>query len=157
MLEVGNGMAANEDRAHFSMWCMLAAPLIAGNDLRTVNGVTLETLTNKDAISVDQDALGVEGFVYSAKDGVEVWFKPLSNDAWAMCILNRNKAAKQVAFNWKNEKVADTLANRSAAFDTSTYAIRDVWGKRGCGTTETALAGEIPGHDVLMLLLSKTN
>jgi alpha-galactosidase len=155
MLEVGNGMAANEDRTHFSMWCMLAAPLIAGNDLRTVNGVTLETLTNKDAISVDQDALGIEGFVYSAKDGVEVWFKPLSNDGWAMCILNRNKAAKQVAFNWKNEKVADSLAVRSAAFDTTTYAIRDVWAQCPRGTTQTALSREVPGRDVLMLLLNK--
>jgi alpha-galactosidase len=155
MLEVGNGMTANEDRAHFSMWCMLAAPLIAGNDLRTVNGVTLETLTNKDALAIDQDALGIEGFVYSAKDGVEVWFKPLANDAWAICILNRNRAAKQVAFNWKNEKVVDTLASRSASFDTTTYAIRDVWAKCARGTTETAMAGQIPGRDVLMLLLTR--
>ena len=89
MLEVGNGMAVNEDRAHFSMWCMLAAPLIAGNDLRHISRETLEILTNKEVIAVNQDALGVEGFKYSAKDGVEVWFKPLSNDAWAMCFLNR--------------------------------------------------------------------
>ena len=77
MLEVGNGMSVNEDRAHFSMWCMLAAPLISGNDLRHMSPETLEILTNKEVIAVNQDALGVEGFAYSANEGVEVWFKPL--------------------------------------------------------------------------------
>ena len=77
MLEVGNGMAVNEDRAHFTMWCMPAAPLISGNDLQHMSKETREILTNKEVIAVNQDALGVEGFKYSAKDGVEVWFKPL--------------------------------------------------------------------------------
>src|SRR5205814_1280084 len=62
MLEVGNGMTAAEDRTHFSVWCMMAAPLIAGNDVRKMNAETRTILTNKDAIAIDQDELGVQGF-----------------------------------------------------------------------------------------------
>ena len=55
MLEVGNGMHTNQDRANFSMWAMLAAPLIAGNDLRDISKETLEILTNPEAIAINQD------------------------------------------------------------------------------------------------------
>ena len=155
MLEVGNGMAVNEDRAHFSMWCMLAAPLIAGNDLRHMSKETRGILTNKEVIAVNQDALGVEGFKYSAKDGVEVWFKPLSNDAWAMCFLNRGTNSEPVTFNWKNETVTDDLSKREARFDTTTYGVRNLWTKKDIGTTAAALTADVPGHDVLMLRLHK--
>jgi len=161
MLEVGNGMAVNEDRAHFSMWCMLAAPLIAGNDLRHMSKETVAILANQEVIAVNQDALGVEGFKYSgnstnaANDGVEVWFKPLSNDAWAMCFLNRGTNAQPVTFNWKNETVTDDLSKRAARFDTTTYKIRDLWAKKDLGTTAETLTAEVPGHDVLMLRLDK--
>ena len=155
MLEVGNGMAVNEDRAHFSMWCMLAAPLISGNDLRHMSKETQEILTNKEVIAVNQDALGVEGFKYSAKDGMEVWFKPLSNDAWAMCFLNRGTNSQSVAFNWKKETVTDELSKRETKFDTTTYKVRDLWAKKDLGTTTETLAAEVQGHDVLMLRLNK--
>ena len=155
MLEVGNGMSLNEDRAHFSMWCMLAAPLIAGNDVRHISRETLGILANKEAIAVDQDALGVEGFMHLAKDGVEVWFKPLSHEAWAVCVLNRNSTTKPVVFSWKQEQVQDPLAKREAAFDRTLYAVRDLWTKLERGTTATDLVAEVPGHDVLMLRLTK--
>ena len=155
MLEVGNGMSANEDRAHFSMWCMLAAPLITGNDLRKMSPATLEILANKEVIAVDQDKLGVEGFKHSEKDGVEIWFKPLNDDAWAMCVLNRSNAVQKVAFNWQSETVADDLSKREAKFATTTYGLRDLWAKKDAGTTKEPLTAEVPGHDVLMLRLSK--
>ncbi len=84
MLEVGNGMPYNEDKAHFSLWCMLAAPLMAGNDLRKMSDQTKAILTNKDVIALDQDALGIEGFKYSAVDGLEMWIKPLANNELAI-------------------------------------------------------------------------
>ncbi len=155
MLEVGNGMSVNEDRAHFSMWCMLAAPLIAGNDLRNMPAETKEILTNREVIAVNQDALGVEGFQYSAKDGVEVWFKPLQDNDWALAILNRNTSARKVSFDWKSEKVADSLSKRETRFDTTSYSLRDLWAKREVGTTERPLSVDIPPHDVLMLRLKK--
>jgi alpha-galactosidase len=155
MLEVGNGMTANEDRAHFSMWCMLAAPLIAGNDLRNVSEETLRILTNTEAIAVDQDALGIEGFQYSSQDFIEVWFKPLSGDAWAMCLLNRSGRPQKIEFDWKKEKVMDGFSKREAGFDTTVYGLRDLWAKKDIGSTAQMLDVEVPAHDVLMLRLSK--
>src|SRR4051794_39585205 len=86
MLEVGNGLAPNEDRAHFSMWAMLAAPLIAGNDLRSMPANVASVLMNRDVIAVNQDSLGVQGFRYAARDSVEFWFKPLVGGEWAMTV-----------------------------------------------------------------------
>src|SRR5689334_4381635 len=90
MLEVGNGgMTANEYRAHFSLWAMMAAPLIAGNDIAHMDEVTRSILLNKDVIAVDQDKLGVQGH-RAAKDGdSEIWVKPLSGGAKALLLFNR--------------------------------------------------------------------
>ncbi len=155
MLEVGNGMSNSEDRAHFSLWCMLAAPLISGNDLRHMNLQTLAILTDKDVIAVDQDRLGIQAFKYSAKDGVEVWFKPLEHDDWAMCVLNRNTVPAKFTFDWKQEKVVDDFSGRDAKFDTISYTLHDLWKKKNLGTTENTLSAEVPGHDVLILHLNK--
>jgi alpha-galactosidase len=155
MLEVGNGMTVNEDRAHFTMWCMLAAPLIAGNDLTHMSGETLEILTDKDVIALDQDALGIEAFKYSANEGVEVWFKPLVHGAWGMCVLNRNTTPRKFTFNWRDERVADDFSKREARFDTTVYHIKDLWKNKRLGSTKKPLAAEVPGHDVLMLRLGK--
>ncbi len=157
MLEVGNGMSANEDRAHFSMWCMLAAPLISGNDLSHMPPAVSQILINKDVIAVDQDALGVEAFKYSAKGGVEIWFKPLAGGNWGMCVLNRNKDEKNISFDWKNENVADTFSKCEANFSATTYGLKNLWTKQSAGTTAENLAAEVSGHDVLMLRLEKTN
>ncbi|NBP69403.1 MAG: glycoside hydrolase family 27 protein, partial [Cytophagia bacterium] len=88
MMEVGNGMSVSEDRAHFSLWSMLAAPLMMGNDVRNMKKETIEILTNKEVIAIDQDALGIEGFRHTTIDSVEVWVKPLVNEQWAVCFLN---------------------------------------------------------------------
>jgi alpha-galactosidase len=155
MLEVGNGMTVNEDRAHFTMWCMLAAPLIAGNDLRNMSRETLGVLANQDVIAIDQDPLGIQGFKYSSKNGLEIWFKPLSNDAWAMCALNRTNVAQTILFDWSREMVTDNLAKRDAAFASTPYTLRDLWAKKDLGATDKALKAEIPGHDVLLLRLTR--
>ena len=155
MLEVGNGMSVNEDRAHFSMWCMLAAPLISGNDLRHMPPNVLAILANRDVIAVDQDKLGIEGFQYSAKEGIEVWFKPLDDGAWAMCVLNRTARPQKFMFDWKNEVVVDNFAKREAKFDSTTYGVRDLWTKQSLGTTKEPLNAEVPSHDVLMVRLDK--
>jgi alpha-galactosidase len=155
MLEVGNGLSASEDRAHFSMWCMLAAPLISGNDLRSMSPETTAVLENKDVIALDQDALGIEGFAYSTNDNVEVWFKPLAGSDWAMCALNRGKNAEKISFDWKNEKVSDNFSQRDADFATTTYSLENLWTKQSAGTTKEILSAKIPGHDVLLLRLKK--
>ena len=155
MMEVGNGLTDNENRAHFSMWCMLAAPLICGNDLRNMSKETLEILANKDVIAVDQDSLGVEGLKYLTKNDLEVWFKPLTKGDWAMCILNRSSMPQKITFNWKYENVSDNISGRETKFDSTVYSLRNLWTKENAGTTELPLTAEIPGRDVLMLRLSK--
>lgn len=154
MLEVGNGMPVNEDRAHFSMWAMLAAPLISGNDLRDMTPETIEILTNDDVIAVDQDSLGVQGFKYSSLDGLETWFKPLDNGEWAVCFFNRGDEEAKVNFDWKSEKVVDEVFGYEAGFDEITYSLRNLWTKKNEGKTKKAFKGTVPSHDVIMLRLT---
>jgi alpha-galactosidase len=155
MMEVGNGMPVNEDRAHFSMWAMLAAPLIAGNDLRNMSKETLEILTNRDVISVDQDSLGIQGFKYSSKDSVEIWFKPLVKGDWAMCILNRSKENKMITFDWNYENVVDDIFKKDTNFKTVEYRVKDLWTKKELKSTKTKLDVTVPSHDVAMYRLIK--
>ena len=155
MLEVGNGMPVNEDRAHFSIWVMMASPLISGNDLRSMSKETTAVLTNKSVIAVSQDPLGVQAFRYAARDGVEYWFKPLANDEWALLVLNRNKEPRKASFDWKTERVSDDLSKRDAAFATTRYKLRNLWNGQFVGNTGKALSADVPGHDVLMLRLSR--
>ncbi|NWF89324.1 MAG: glycoside hydrolase family 27 protein [Ignavibacteriaceae bacterium] len=156
MMEVGNGMSINEDRAHFSLWCMLAAPLICGNDLRSMTKDVIDILTNKEVIAIDQDRLGIQGFKYSSNDSIEVWFKPLENNDWAMCVLNRNSESRTFIFDWQKENVVDDIWNISANFKSITYGIKDLWKKKIIGNTDVSFKAEIPGHDVVMLRLIKS-
>lgn len=151
MLEVGNGMPSNEDRAHFSMWCMIAAPLIAGNDPRDMSDQTLNILTNAEAISVDQDSLGIQGFKYQVRDSIETWLKPLKNGNWAVCFLNRARSSRKINFNWKEEVICDNLSNRTLDAKKITYQIKNIWTKTNLGDTRNRLNQVIAAHDVLML------
>ncbi len=152
MLEVGNGMTQGEDRAHFSMWCMLAAPLIAGNDLRKMTPQTQAILTNKGAVSVDQDSLGIEGYKYAEKDSLETWVKPLKKGV-AICFLNRSSKAQPIDFNWKDHPLTDDLSKMSIDFTTSTYKVFDIWNNKEAGNTKKAFTQTVQPHDVVMLKL----
>jgi alpha-galactosidase len=155
MMEVGNGMTVLEDRAHFSMWCMLAAPLMAGNDIANMTKDTHAILTNKEAIAIDQDALGIQGFKYAVKDSVETWFKPLDNGEWAVCFLNRKKVAQKIEIQWVNEIVNDAeVSKREASFNKITYVIRNVWTMKDAGTTAKSFKAELGPHDVILLRLA---
>ena len=155
MMEVGNGLTAAEDRAHFSMWAMLAAPLIAGNDLRGMSREVRDTLINREVIAVDQDELGVQGFRFLAEGGLETWLKPLAGGAWAVCFLNRGAAARSVEFDWKKHPVSDGLSKMELNAVKAAYRIRDLWARRDAGTTDAPFRTTVPPHDVVMLRLSK--
>jgi alpha-galactosidase len=155
MLEVGNGMTESEDRTHFTMWCMMAAPLIAGNDIRKMSKETNAILTNKNVIAIDQDTKGVQGFRYLDKDSLQVWFKPLQNGDWAVCFLNRSAAAKDISFEWKNNPVTDSVSNEVLNAASASYKIKNIWTDKPAGTTATMLKSILPPHDVLLLRLSK--
>jgi len=153
MLEVGNGMSFNEDQAHFSLWCMLAAPLIAGNDLFNMSKETKEILTNKEAIAVDQDSLGIEGFKYSLKDGIEIWLKPLEKGDWAICFLNRGLKVMPVTFSWKKHKIFDSFSKRGIDFQKDNYIVRDLWLHKEIGTTKNSFATKLQPHEVALMRL----
>jgi alpha-galactosidase len=155
MLEVGNGMSYNEDKAHFSLWCMLAAPLMAGNDLRKMSQQTTSILTNKDIIAVDQDPLGVEALRYYAFDGIEIWVKPLANNELAVCFLNRSPHSQEISYNWKEHAINDTISKTGIDFNQAAYKLRDLWEKKDIGTTNKAFKQNIPSHDVVVLKLIK--
>ncbi len=156
MLEVGNGMSAGEDRAHLSLWCILAAPLIAGNDLRTMNKETTDILTNREVIAIDQDSLGVQGFRYNNDiGGLEVWVKPLRQGDWAVCFLNRTLKSQKLSFDWAKYVVSDDLSGMTLNSNETTYSIRDLWKLKGLGTTQKPLVVEVPSLDVELLRLTK--
>merc|ERR1712050_204265 len=120
MLEVGNGMSDEQDKAHFTMWCILASPLIAGNDVRTMSNATRDILTNRHAIAVNQDKLGRQGrLVQNGTDGVQVWAKELSAPpgAYAVALLNRLSTA--LTFTLHFSVLADHVAEE--------YEILDLW------------------------------
>ena len=155
MMEIGNGMSVNEDRAHFSMWCMLAAPLLAGNDITGMSQETLEILTNREAIAVNQDSLGVQGFRVMVIDSVDIWAKPLMHEELAVCFLNRTRSPRKIGFDWKTHPVHDEFTDKSFLFDQNEYMIRDLWKHKKSGTTNKIFRFDIPGHDVVMLRLAK--
>jgi alpha-galactosidase len=155
MLEIGNGkLTPGEDRAHFAMWAMLAAPLIAGNDIRKMNQETIEVLTNKNIIAINQDTLGIQGFRYSKADGLEIWFKPLSNGKWAVSFLNRAAEIKKINFNWQTGKVKDDVFQKELNAVSILYKIKNAWTGKSVGTTKNSLKTEVPSHDVLTLILA---
>lgn len=158
MLEVGNGALSDaESRAHFSIWAMLAAPLIAGNDLRSMTEATRSVLTRKEVISVDQDSLGIEGFLYAQRDSVAIWAKPLTDGNWAICFLNRSLNDRKLAFDWDKEPIIDSLNDRLIDANHLHYRITDLWTAKLLGTTRRILKTTLLSHDVLMLKLEKEN
>lgn len=156
MLEIGNEvLTPEEDRAHFSMWAMLSAPLIAGNDLRTMSKETINTLTNKDVIAINQDILGIQAFKHSVKDSVETWYKPLSNGDWAVCFLNRSIKSKRIIHNWGNEIIKDSVFGDELNAKTNTYAIINLWTKQPSANTSYQLNETLLPHDVLFIRLNR--
>ena len=151
MLEIGNGgMTRDEYITHFSMWSMLAAPLMAGNDLRSMTKETLEILTNKEVIAVDQDKLGQQARRFMDMGEHEIWAKPLTDGEIAVCFLNREDKQWNLDYNWqKNIMYFATDIN----INKKEYTIRDLWKHKDIGTTKTSTNYSIPPHGVLMVRL----
>lgn len=160
MMEVGNGMSTAEDRAHFSLWAMLSAPLIAGNDLKSMSKETIDIMTNKAVIEINQDKLGIQAFKYKVEGDIEYWFKPLDNKSWGFLILNRGKKVAQVSFDFRNEEVVDPHFPKKGAkyktnFFSSRYSIKNIWLNTGAGTTQKILKAKIEPHGVVMYRLDR--
>ena len=153
MMEVGNGMSFYEDKSHFALWCILSAPLMMGNDLRSASKETIDILTKKELIAINQDPLGIQAFLYSAKDSVEIWVKPLMNDEWAVCFLNRKSTPQKIEFNWNDKVFSDEEFDRKINFAKQSFKLRDVFLEKDLGSTDETLITELQVHDVLILRL----
>ena len=156
MLEVGNGMSVSEDRAHFTLWCMMAAPLILGNDLTNMSRETLEIITNKDVIAIDQDPLGIQGLRTLKAGYLQYWFKPLSDGAWAFCVLNAGSEDATIGLDWPELEFKDELSGRSPQFKNINYEVKDLWNpsKKPFKTFEGQAIVEVPSHDVVTFRLT---
>jgi hypothetical protein len=149
MLQVGRGMTPDEDRAHFSMWCMMASPLLAGNDLRTMNAETLAILTNKDLIAIQQDPLVSQARRLRDEGDLELWVRPLASaegsdlQRVAVTLFNRSDAAADMSFS-----LAEVGLDAEAAF-----TLFDCWSKeqRGSEVVEGTWKGAVPAHGVVVL------
>lgn len=153
MLEVGNGgMNKEEYKTHFSMWCMLATPLMAGNDLRKMDADTKEILTNKEVIAVNQDKLGEQARRFMDMGEKEIWAKPLANGELAVCFLNRTESVWKLDYDWHKQTIyfADEVNIHKKE-----YKIRDLWKHQDIGTTKAHTQYEIAPHGVLMVRLSQ--
>ena len=158
MLEVGNGLSVNQDRAHFAMWCMMASPLILGNDVRNVSAETKAILTNRDLIAINQDRLGVQGLRFLSRDGLDYWFKPLANGDWAMTIFNPTRKPIACNLNWQDFNFTDDeVSKRSTEFDKYIYKVKNLWTRRMEGKTSTKQKVErklvVPAQDVIVYRL----
>jgi len=100
MLEVGNLPSAVQDRLHFSLWCILAAPLMAGNDLRQMPDSVNSILTAKEVIAVDQDPRGFQGYKVFDNGKQQVYNKPLSDGTTAVLLFNLDKDTADVGVRW---------------------------------------------------------
>jgi alpha-galactosidase len=140
MLEVGNGgMTATEYRTHFSLWCLLAAPLVAGHDVRTMTAETREILANHELIAIDQDRLGKQAVQFSSRNGVEVWTKPLQDGGVAVGLFNRSETRQTAVVTWKE------LGRQG------TPNVRDLWQHSEVTSVDDRYSGEIPAHGCVVL------
>ncbi len=148
MLEVGNaGLSFAESRAHFSLWCVLAAPLMAGNDIRKMSPEITALMTDRDAIAINQDPAGKQGFraIAEPAKNLEVWAKELSNGEWAVCVLNTAQSEAELTVHW--DQFGWFLKAKA-------YTLQDVWAKKPAGDTKQDTVVRLASHDVALFRLS---
>jgi len=145
MLEVGNGgLSPSENRAHFSFWCLFAAPLMAGNDLKAMAPEVKAILTNAEAIAIDQDPLGMQGRKVRDDGPREVWVKPLADGSKAVIVFNRGNEETTFSFDWQD----------IGLFPGTSALVRDVWKKADVATTTNHFEAKVGSHDVAFLRIT---
>ena len=154
MLEVGNGsLTMAENRAHFTLWCMMAAPLLLGNDLTTMSDEVLQILINKDVIAIDQDPLGIQGLRLKSENGIEYWFKPLQGGDWAFCLFNRGAEDAVVNLDWNSLVFTDELSGLT--FNPAGCKAYNLWNKKAKARKAKGVQKiSIPTHDVVLYRVS---
>ena len=144
MLEVGNGgMTTTEYRSHFSLWCILAAPLIAGNDIRSMTPEIAEILTNKEVIAVDQDSMGLQGRRVKREGDLDVWARQLADGSRAVALLNRGATETKMSVSWSDLGYPDYLP----------AAVRDLWARKDLGKSTGSYSAMVVSHGVVMVTI----
>jgi alpha-galactosidase len=145
MLEVGNGgMTTTEYRSHFSLWSLLAAPLIAGNDLRNMTPEIHDILTNQEVIAIDQDPLGREGRRVWKDGDLEVWGRQLKDGDRAVILLNRGSSEQEITVNWEQIGYPAHLG----------ASVRDLWAHKDLGKFTGKFSATVASHGVVMATVS---
>lgn len=144
MLEVGNGrMNDTEYRTHFSLWAMMAAPLIAGNDLARMSEATRAILLNHEVIAVDQDPLGVPALIVRDDGGPQVWSRPLAGGGRAVALFNPTDWTNEVTVRWSEIGLAPGSA-----------LVRDLWDHADRGVMADAFTAAVEPHGTVMLKIT---
>lgn len=146
MLEVGNGRLTEiENKAHFGLWALMAAPLVAGNDIRNITRPTLAILTHPEVIAIDQDSAGVQGRRIRKEGDFEVWAKPLGTnyDTWAIGLFNRSASASTMSILWSE-----------LGLDPAAVLVRDVWEKKDLGNFKDVYSVQVPSHGLALVKVS---
>jgi alpha-galactosidase len=144
MLEIGNaGMSTIEYRTHMSLWAMLAAPLLAGNDVRNMSKETLDTLINPEVIAVNQDKLGKQGFRVSQQGPTEVWAKPLAGGDIAVGLFNRGPEGVTVTAKWADLGLSGK------------HQVRDLWGRAERGSHKDEYWAHVASHGATLIRVKK--
>jgi len=151
MLQVGNfggdrSPNENEYRSHMSLWCIMAAPIIMGNDIRNMNQVTKDILLNREVIAVDQDSAGIQGTRIKSTDGCDVWCKPLGSedgDIKAVALFNRNGYAGDITVEFSDVGLEGEVL------------VRDLWSKEDKGIFTGSYTMSVPSHGTGLLKISK--
>lgn len=142
MLEVGNGhMSADEYRTHMSLWCILAAPLISGNDLANMTQETLSILTNPEVVAVNQDPAGKQGYRIWQEGPLQVWVKPLADGSRAVGLFNEGESTMPVSVRFKDLGLSGEVS------------VRDLWQRKDTGVFSGSYTAQVPRHGVVMLKL----
>ncbi len=150
MLEVGNGkLTYEQNKSHFSVWCMLAAPLILGNDLRTVKQDVLDIVTNKNLIAINQDPLGRQAKVVKRQGSIDILAKPLSDGKTAICIFNTSKSAKKKVTVDLEKIVNDDYVKMNHK---DSYTLVDQWGDENI-TCNGKFSTSINGYGVKVYIV----
>lgn len=145
MLEVGNGgLNPTECRAHFSLWCILAAPLMAGNDLRSMAPEIRDILINKEVIAVNQDALGLQGRKVRDDGDYEVWAKEMQDGSRAVVLFNRSAADAEISVSWNEIGYPNHLNAQ----------VRDLWQHKDVGSFKEKYSALVPSHAVIMVRIT---
>jgi alpha-galactosidase len=143
-----DGLSETQNRSFFSLWCMMAAPLMASNDLRKMTASTIQILTNREAIGINQDPLGIQAHIVRREGEVQIWAgKRLFDDSQAVLVFNPGSTATGVHVNW-----SDIGGSESDAL-----YVRNLWTHQTTGPVQNGVIVSVPASDLAFLRISKSN